>query len=378
MNQKMSQNTNLPRAIIFLFAIGVACISSSVLYAQAADEKPVRIAILYHTPSENDIWWGMVTGFAAEVAEDLNIELELVESDLSPISFINHTKLLLATERPPDYILTPNYVGTIKHIMPLVNKSSTRLFLFNAGLNEEQRALFGSPREKYVQWIGEMLPDDETAGYELARQLIASTRQSGVEQVNMLAISGNKYNQAAYLRSRGLRRAIEEDPNAHLLQEVSGRWFRDTAAMKIPVLMKRHPTTNVIWAANDSMALGVLDVIDSTWHGPVGGFDWTAPALTAIWEGDMFASMGGHFMEAGWALVLLFDFHQGRDFVGEGVSRKTPLFFISKKTVPQSRQIVDRDFWRKIKFANFSKTRTPELHTYDFSIEKIMDSIEQQ
>ena len=58
------------------------------------------------------------------------------------------------------------------------------------------------------------------------------------------------------------------------------------------------------------MALGAVEGAIRAGREPgvdlfIGGIDWTDEGLAAVAEGTMVVTYGGHFMEAGWALVAL-------------------------------------------------------------------------
>ena len=78
---------------------------------------------------------------------------------------------------------------------------------------------------------------------------------------------------------------------------------------------KRYSNIDIVWAASDGMALGVMDAISSG-HSKIsresiliGGVDWTPEAIRMIQQNHIDASVGGHFMQAAWALVKIYDHH---------------------------------------------------------------------
>lgn len=86
--------------------------------------------------------------------------------------------------------------------------------------------------------------------------------------------------------------------------------------------IKRDSFINIVWAANDPMALGAVEAARLSGAIPgsnffVGGINWDEPALAAIKDGVLSVSVGGHFMTGGWELVMLYDYHHGRDFSGD-------------------------------------------------------------
>ena len=333
-----------------------------------------QIAVMFEVGSEG-AWRHIVTGFANAVAEDLDVELEIISITGGPANFVRHVEKLLAREDPPDYLVLPEYKASALRTVSLADAAEIPVFLFNTAPNPSDRDELGAPRTKYKSFIGEMYPDDKAAGYELARYLIQSAQRDGAGEVNVIALAGNSASRSARLRSLGLRRAVEESANTELLQEVSGRWRRHVASMKAPPLLARHPHANVYWAANDAMALGISDAIgDIVPNAKLGGIDWTAQALDAIREGRLDASAGGHFMEAGWAIILLHDHFHGADFAKTpgGASRTTPFYLITKETVHTLDKVIGPEFWGQVDFRTFSRVHNPTRDGYDFSYTKLI------
>jgi hypothetical protein len=100
----------------------------------------------------------------------------------------------------------------------------------------------------------------------------------------------------------------------------------------------------------------------------VGGIDWTPPSLQAVREGRMVATLGGHFLEGAWALVLLHDFHHGRDFAAEGLDWRTQMVPITRDTVDTFLRFLEGGDWEWIDFRAFSRVANPALKHYDFSL----------
>ena len=82
-------------------------------------------------------------------------------------------------------------------------------------------------------------------------------------------------------------------------------------------------------------------------------------------------------MEAGWALVMLYDYHNNKDFKDDtGVEIVTKLEPITKTNIDTFLQkLGDRD-WNKIDFRKFTKTDNPSLTSYNFSLDAIFASME--
>jgi ABC-type sugar transport system substrate-binding protein len=92
--------------------------------------------------------------------------------------------------------------------------------------------------------------------------------------------------------------------------------------------------TVVIWCATDTMALGAIQGTIQAGREPgsdvlIGGVDWTRDGLLAIQEGMLHVSFGGHFMEAGFAIVI-----------AEAAMERSDPFELSSPMHPATRQNV--------------------------------------
>ncbi len=102
----------------------------------------------------------------------------------------------------------------------------------------------------------------------------------------------------------------------------------------------------------------------------IGGCGWYVPAIEMVREGTLTVTVGGHFMEAGWVMVLLHDYHHGKDFMSDTV--ETAMYPIDKSNVEKYMKIFGKQEWNKIDFRKFSKVRNKSLDKYDFSLQTVL------
>jgi ABC-type sugar transport system substrate-binding protein len=326
---------------------------------------------------EEDKFFITIINFAKAAANDLGAEFEVT---ICPdhLTMLERMNELARQEVKPDYVILPNVYEIAPRIMRVADEAGIKTFLFNAGLNEQQKAELIGPRKVITSWIGEMLPDDEVAGYQLAKYLIAKAKEDGRKPI-IFGITGVYSNPVAGLRVDGLKRAVSEEPGAVLHQVVSGRWQESWAALKTPVLMKRYPDTTIIWTANDNMAIGAakatMDVGRKLYF---GGIDWTSDAQEAVRNGLIETTLGGHFMEAAWALVLMYDHFNGIDFAYSkgGVSRKSDFGSLNRDNLSDWKNKFGDEDWEKIDFTRFSKVYNPDLKDYYFGLDAVLAAAE--
>ena len=150
--------------------------------------------------------------------------------------------------------------------MRIANQNQVPVFLVNAGLSDEQREQIGGPREKLKYWIGEMLPDDEGAGFQLANELIDQAikmKRIGPDgRVHVIGINGVVSDSASIQRANGLVRAVSaRGDEAILHQVISANWEKEAARRRCRILHRRYPHSTVVWTASDHMAAGVIDAM---------------------------------------------------------------------------------------------------------------------
>ncbi len=327
-------------------------------------------------------FWPKVETFMAAAADDLNINLEVIYAEM------NHVKMTrLATDvanrpHPPDYLIVDNYKLQGGDMIQAADAAGVKVFLMANGLNEELVAEFGTPREKFSHWIGELTPDNHFAGYHLTKTLIdqalAQGGKAGDGTLHLLAVAGDHVTPAGLQREAGLAQAVAEYPDVVLQQVFPGHWQQAEAYKRVSAALDRFPETGAIWAANDEMALGAIEAAVEAGKIPgqnifFGGVNWKKEALQKVENGTMAGSVGGHFMMGAWTLVVLYDYHHGKDFVDEGVQLRQTIFdVLTAKNVQEYLSIFGDEDWQKIDFTRFSKILNPTLTDYEFSVEAIL------
>ena len=133
------------------------------------------------------------------------------------------------------------------------------------------------------------------------------------------------------------------------------------------------------------MALGILDAASNT-KGPkpnedfvVGGVDWLPESFQSIQEGRMAVTIGGHFVEGMWALILLYDFLNGYDFeASHGASLRTQMLAINKAVLNEYGDITQKlepDRLSRFDFRSLSMAHRNDKQPYDFSIERFLSAL---
>ena len=341
--------------------------------------KPIKVLLL--NPGGNHWFWQMTIDFMKAAAEDLEMQLEVVTSDWNHYLSIKQMEEIAKRKDPPDYIVTGNEKSNAGKIIEIADRAGIKIFLFNNGfVRQSDIETYGDPREKYKHWIGQMIPNNFSAGYQIGKILIQEALANDILAqdgfVHIAAIAGTYATHASVERVKGLKQIVEEyQDKVKLLQIISGDWTAKRAKEITEGLFNRYGTDiNVLWGVNDSTALGAMEYAISIGKTPgknflLGGCGWYPPALSKVNEGMLETSVGGHFMDAGWIMVLLYDYHYGKDFIGDMPT--STMYSIDKNNVEDYMKVFGNPDWNKIDFKQFSKIYNPSLKAYDFSLKAI-------
>lgn len=342
-------------------AVPGATSSASSASSASMGRMPAAIpprTVVFLQPHDDPFWDSFVK-FMNEAAHDLDMQVLREVADDGRQKMLLQARAAVAADPPPAALVFQNFKGNGAALLKIADEAGVPAFVVNAGIDPE----VGAPREAFAHWLGEMVPDDEGAGATLAESLIAQARERELTsegKVHLIAISGGPAEGASVERMKGLRRVVDGDDGVVLHQVVHAHWDRERARRQVGVLKRRYPRAAVVWCANDNMALGVLDGLRELRLTPgtdvlVGGVDWSPDALVAIREGRMAASVGGHFVEGGWALVLIHDHLAGVDFGGRGVRMRSAMGLITSENIEQYHKLLAGEDWAPLDFRTFSR-----------------------
>lgn len=367
--------------ISILFCCCLILFQSSTSLAQ---EK-----IIWFKSGTDSRFWPMVEKVMKSAAVDLDIDLTVISFKKDPFYML--TALQEIVEDPktrPDCIIAHNYKKKGKEFLKIAGDYDVPVLMFNAGFSEAEDA--GVPRGKYPNWIGQILPDDEQGGYQLAKDLIAIAKtldknKSGT--IEMVALEGNRASDASNKRVAGLKRALAEHPEVVNNQFFHVKWRMNRASEVFRATMRRYPQTTIFWSASEDMAIGVIKAAKEDGFKPgsdfvTGGFDILPVNKPYVESGEMSVSIGAHYFEAAWALILAHDYLKGIDFDTESGGTFT---FTSELTTQSKKDFATyRDIYSALSdssldsldFSTLSKYHNPQRDKYDFSLLSFLKSAE--
>ena len=358
--------------VLFRIVFSLLLLSVFNLSAQQCrgvnDSPPVR-ALYFSPETDNHSFWGMQREYMKAVARNLNIELTLVEikpDQENSFAFIDliHSKLREGIK--PDIILGIFYLNGEMEFLEYVESEKIPFFSVNVSLPALNAKKVGKPRENFPHWIGHMAPNDENAGYQLALDLIDQQSSPPV----MMSLSGDAESSVAYNRATGANR-VSKEKGVHVLPLINTNWSNQQGYSATKQVYRHFPNVNIIWTAGPGLARGALEFLrDSSLDKKsiqIGTFDWSVDVLNLLIKKEIDISFGGHFREAGWALILAYDYFSGIDFKTDiGLSIETQL---QQATHHNARSLLTnvQQNWLKTDFRKFSKCLNSSLKTYNFN-----------
>ncbi len=322
--------------------------------------EKTKPSILFVNPSiKSDVFWQKTQRFALEAAQQLQFDISVIYGDGTRFFQYEELKRYLDNNKAPDYVIMINYPGNAKATMDLLRNYPSKIITIEQTISDQEKLAIGIPGDIYPNWLAEVIFSNKQAGSLLAKALISQAKQDKKPLV-VAGINGH-FGSESKLRSNGLVEMVEQE-QAQLTQIVHANWSRDNAFDKAIKLLKRYPDLSVIWCASDTMALGVIDAVKSLGMLPskdvfVGGFDWINSALSSIEQGELTASVGGHYIMGAIAVIAAYHDHQQikRSTILNKVSYSFALDLLSQANIQAKLALVQNLSYDKINFTQLAE-----------------------
>lgn len=350
--------------------------------ALGAAEAP-KLSIVFINPGkQEEFYWRQQAEFMGAAAKDLGMTLEVLWAERNHLEQIELTKAVASRARKPDYIIVVNEKEVAPAQLAIAEAQKIKTFLILNDLTSEQKREQGLPRGRLRHWIGTLVPDNTHAGQEIADALVEEARRLGLKPLSLVALSGDRGTPASNEREAGLSRTLASNPDIKLEQIVYGEWEQATAHDKMQGLLARYPKLNLVWCANDLEAEGAIQALKEAGRVPgkdvlVGGLNWSPEGLAGVKAGEWVTTVGGHFMTGGFALVLIYDYEHGVDFIHTlPTENRIGLFgAITRANLATYQKHYGSGDWGRVDFKKFSKALNPGMTAYDFRLQAILENV---
>ena len=342
-------------------------------------------SVAFINPGKSDeIYWVTATQAMQAAAHSLGMTFEVRYAQREPLKTLEIAREMVARpagKRPENIVITDDY-SVADRLLAIIDPAGVKTFLAYSSIPVDQRGGIGSPRGKYKGWLGSLEPQAEDAGYLTARALIERGKREKAfgpdGKLHMLAIAGDRSTPSSINRNQGMRRAVAEAPTVVLEEEVYAAWARENAAQQAESLYRRYPDVKLVWAGNDLMAFGAMAAWEKRGGKPgvdawFSGVNTSTEALEAVKSGRLTSLAGGHFITGAWALVMIYDYHHGRDFADEGLELRRPMF--AEFTPLLADRYIERfsGGFDGVDFSRYSKVKNPKLRRYNFGFAQLLE-----
>lgn len=337
---------------------------------------------LVNPSTKSDRFWNRVTEISQHSADDLKINLTVHYAE----NIYGQTKLLqkLTQEKTkPDYMIFMPFGGSVVKSFNRISAANIPFVTIGRVYSKEEKAIIGSPQEKYPLWLGEMYHENAIYGEILATELINIAKKSfnNEEVLTAVGLKGDNYSESIE-KGEGFLQAVQKSPNVIVHQVIPAKWNRMIAKQKLTELFSRYGQSHIIWTASDEMALGAIEAIENMGLDPknfvIGGFDWLPEAITAIEEGKMKASIGGHYFQGAWAIIKTFDHANGLNVFKKGDnSAYLTLSIINQENVAKYKTLGGHPNYGDVDYSLFSQSKTNNTR-YSFYASEVAKQLEKK
>lgn len=335
-----------------------------------------RLNVLFVNPGFSTGFWGSVTETMRASAEDLSIDLTVVDADRDRIKMIDLTEQAILSETPWDYAVIVNELQQGPQLAKMLDTAEIPyLFLLNR-IDPDQMLILR--REGHLTaYKGSITPRNFETGYMTAKALIEAVDSAQDRNIRVLALLGDTATPAAVEREAGMRRAVAEAQNVDIIRAFSVDWLFDRAKSAVALFLQKD-SADIIWTASGPIAFGAMEAIEEAGLTPgedirFAGVGWFPNALNAVEQGRMTMTYGGYFISGAWSMVILRDIADGVIIENKG-EVNAPLSAVDTTNIGAFQRTVNGIDWGTVDFSRFLLTQT-RAHSYDFSTDRLFQEI---
>jgi len=262
----------------------------------------VSVGVSY--PTSNSPFWQAYMAFVEDGADQLGIVLNSVAANGSEQQQVADVQNLIS-QGVDGLLITPTSTAVAPKLLQLANDAGIPVVITDRFPGYDPGTV-GEP--EYVGFIG---PNDEVAGENIAQALI----DGGSDKI--IALGGVPGSSVTEGRKAGLENAIANGGTMVQYQAGDGE-SEENGLAAFESLLQANPTgdANAVWCYNDNLCLGAIKAAQNAGRASefkFGGMDLTPDAISSIEGGSYYVSFGGHWLQGGFGLVMLYDKINGID-----------------------------------------------------------------
>jgi ABC-type sugar transport system substrate-binding protein len=304
----MKIKTQKPMTTLACFILSVCAVGAFAAeqgeQAKSTEQQVIGVSV----PVLANPFWQRYVGFVNQVAQQLNVKVNIVDCQNQEAKQLEDIENLLASG-VKGLIVTPQTAQVGPTIIEKARRANIPIAITDRwpGIDPTKYDWDG-----FVGFIG---PDDEDTGYRIAKSLIDSGKTV------LVGICGVHGASVAEGRFAGLDKAVKESTNTQLL---GVQWVGETSDLGIQTMenyLSAYPgKIQGVWCYNDALATGAIKAFRDRGKADqllnhqveVAGMDLNPDAVELIKQGYYYTSFGGHWLQGGFGLVMLYDYMHGK------------------------------------------------------------------
>lgn len=296
--------------------------------ARAADQPTVGVIV----PTLDSEFWNRFVAFTKTGAEQLGVNLIVLNADNKPDNMVQFTQDLVA--RKVDGIISVGYWSSAPPTIAFAKRANIPVVIADSYPDFAPQS---SGHDNYIAFVG---PSDEDAGYHMGKALLAGLKPGPDGKKIIGVVNGTPGTSVAIDRRKGLARAIQEEgaDKVTIAGEVQGNFTRDEAMTAFQSLYQGHPEIQGVFPANDPMAMGVIAALERAGKAPgkdvlVVGMDLNDSNVAAMKAGKQLFDIGGHWLQGGIGLLVMYDYLHGSKVPADQANLKLKLLPMQQSDV---------------------------------------------
>lgn len=339
--------------------------SGSDAATAGASATPKRVSIGVVVPTLDAQFWTNYVAFMKQGADELGVDLTVLNADNKPDQMATQLESLVAKQ--VDGIIFTAYWDLGKKGLADAKAANIPVIITDAYISDLEPQDPTYPN--YIAFVG---PSDETAGYQMAEALIAATPAGPDGKKYIGVVDGTPGTSVAIDRHTGLDRSLSEHPDVVVAGTVNGNFVRDTSQTVFESLYQGHPEIKGVWAANGGTATGVMTAIKNAGKTPgkdimVVAMDLNPENVAAVKSGELLFDIGGHWLQGGFAEVMMYDYLNGLPIPADQANVKLELLPLTQDKVAS----FEKDFPNGVpaySFKEHSRVYTPSAPPATFEL----------
>ncbi len=387
----ITKKTNLSS---WLFLVISIVFSGNCLPAKKFSDKTISIAqpikVVFISPdAKGNPYWDFVSNTMRKAAEDFDMQLNILHTSRHDVHDYSHLINQINKLEKPDFLIYVYQYKLGQRLLAYGEENQIKSFVINTNIGAAEQKKIGRPTEKYKYWIGHSYASLADISFELSKKAYSLAKPLTLlkkdKHVYGIVLSGSRDSDLASQWNNGANKAEHELNEYQIKQTVYTNFNADIGYEKAKKLLQRYPDVSLILSMDESVALSAIKAAEELGRKPgedifIAGSASLLPTFNMAERKKLLASYALSVWFGVQAIVYLYDYNLK---IGGSEKEFTYNFAetdILHSEIPNYRQIITEETWKKLDYRYFSLAYSPHLDKYDFSLKafkKAMTSIKE-